>query len=375
MNAPIPQISISLAPPEEIPEEPRSPFSPSSWAVLPESDENFRPQHLSPMSAGSPSFPKVLSPLRPDDAPVRGAGLERQRFEALLKASRERSSATGARKAADLRKEIALKAHKSKHVDRRALFLSKLQAPPSPSATTTPSTPPDSPAIFHYTLPSPGLNSPLSLFDAVNGVSEATGIEPWTEEVDFREQRYGKPKASLASLPARLSILVPASGKALPSLDQITAHLSSHGHMPAPAPVPADTPKPRASARLPAFLQPKPAPAPPTAEPTPRRRLRTDVGRLQPVRPLSLHISAPKPLAEAEGPKSATIPTIAVTTPPVTDRFDLASRMLSKLQRRTQPGGDGSGRERRRRSAPAELQQGYARAGFMHPVLALPGGF
>ena len=115
MNSPIPQISISLAPPEEIPEEPRSPFSPSSWAVLLESDENFRPQHLSPMSAGSPSFPKVLSPLRPDDAPVKGAGLERQRFEALLKASRERSSATGARKAADLRKEIALKAHKSKH--------------------------------------------------------------------------------------------------------------------------------------------------------------------------------------------------------------------------------------------------------------------
>lgn len=115
MNSLIPQISISLAPPEEIPEEPRSPFSPSSWAVLPESDENFRPQHLSPLSAGSPSFPKVLSPLRPSDAPVKGAGLERQRFEAMLKASRERSSATGAKKAADLRKEIALKAHKSKH--------------------------------------------------------------------------------------------------------------------------------------------------------------------------------------------------------------------------------------------------------------------
>lgn len=116
MNSAIPQISISLAPPEEIPEEPRSPFSPSSWAVMPESEEDgFRPQHLSPMSAGSPNLPKVLSPLRPSEAPVKGAGLERQRFEALLKASRERSSATGARKAADLRKEIALKAHKSKH--------------------------------------------------------------------------------------------------------------------------------------------------------------------------------------------------------------------------------------------------------------------
>lgn len=110
----IPQISIHLAPVEDIPEEPRSPFSPSSWTVTPDSGNSFRPQHLSPISAGSPSFAKVLSPLRPLDSPIKGAGLERQRFEAMLKASKERSSATGARKAADLRKAIALKAHNSK---------------------------------------------------------------------------------------------------------------------------------------------------------------------------------------------------------------------------------------------------------------------
>lgn len=272
-------------------------------------------------------------------------------------------------------------------VDRRALFLSKLQAPPSPSATTTPSTPPDSPAIFHYTLPSPGLNSPLSLFDAVHDTSEATGIEPWTEEVDFRQQYDAKhrSKSNVSSLRARFSIAVPASNKSLPSLDQITAHLSSHGHMPTSAP--SDVPKPRAAMRLPAFLQRKLTQAPASTEPVtsaelavPPHRLRTDVGRLKPVRPLSLYISASKPLAKAEGPMSASIPTIAITTPTtaadVTDRFDLASRMLTKLQRRTQlPAASDFGKERRRRSAPPELQQGYARAGFMHPVLAMPGGF
>jgi hypothetical protein len=55
-----------------------------------------------------------LSPLRPPDSPVKATGLERERFEAMLKASKERSAAVGAKKEADLRKEIALKTHKSK---------------------------------------------------------------------------------------------------------------------------------------------------------------------------------------------------------------------------------------------------------------------
>lgn len=38
-------------------------------------------------------------------------------------------------------------------VVRRALFLSKVLAPPSPTATTLPKTPPESPAIFHYVCP------------------------------------------------------------------------------------------------------------------------------------------------------------------------------------------------------------------------------
>jgi hypothetical protein len=54
--------------------------------------------------------------------------------------------------------------------ERRALFLSKLHAPPSPTATTTPETPPESPLVFHYTLPSPCLTSPLAVFEAVDKI-------------------------------------------------------------------------------------------------------------------------------------------------------------------------------------------------------------
>jgi hypothetical protein len=105
----IPQISVSLAPPPEVPREPYSPFSPTFFTMSDEAD-TFRPHYLtSPVTLSSP-----LSPLRPSDSPVMGTGLERQRFEAILKASKERSAAAGAKKAADLRKEVALKVHRSK---------------------------------------------------------------------------------------------------------------------------------------------------------------------------------------------------------------------------------------------------------------------
>lgn len=109
--ATLPHISISLAPPEETMFEPHSPFS---WAASPADDEDsYRPSLLSPPVAVSPR-PRQLSPLRPSDSPIVGKGLERERFEALLKASRERNSAVGSKKTPDLRKEVALKHHKNK---------------------------------------------------------------------------------------------------------------------------------------------------------------------------------------------------------------------------------------------------------------------
>lgn len=115
MHSQIPGISISLAPPEEVPEEPYSPFSPKSLTLVADHDDAFRAQLLSPPPTGSsPRFPRQLSPLCPPESPVMGSGLQRERFEAMLKASKARSMAVGAKKEADLRKEIAQKTHKNK---------------------------------------------------------------------------------------------------------------------------------------------------------------------------------------------------------------------------------------------------------------------
>jgi hypothetical protein len=109
----VPEISISLAPYEEPMEEPPSPFACLSPVQADEGD-GYRSALLTPPPASSPRA-SPLSPLRPVDIPVKGKGLERERFEALLKASRERNASIGgARRPQDLRKEVALKAHQHK---------------------------------------------------------------------------------------------------------------------------------------------------------------------------------------------------------------------------------------------------------------------
>lgn len=109
--SPVPEISISLASPEDPAPEPFSPFHQCTF--LSDDSDSFRPTLLSPPSPAM--TPKQLSPLRPKDTPVTGKGLERERFEALLQAQRERNAALGSKRSpTDLRKEIALKVHKSK---------------------------------------------------------------------------------------------------------------------------------------------------------------------------------------------------------------------------------------------------------------------
>lgn len=105
--------------------------------------------------------------------------------------------------------------------ERRAIFLSKVLAPPSPTATLTPKTPPESPAIFHYTLPSPGLVSPLALFEtsggnSMHGVPLYASCKPWVEQVDFRFPSYNNCKTL-------------ADHKGMPSLDQISARMTFRG--------------------------------------------------------------------------------------------------------------------------------------------------
>jgi len=342
MKSSIPDISVSPAPPEAIPEEPYSPFSSASF-VIPDVDDEFRPHHLTPPP--TPRFPRQLSPLRPPDSPVVSSGLKRERFEALLRASKERSAAAGTRKAADLRKEIALKAYKSKQVERRALFLSKLQAPPSPSAVSLPKTPPDSPAIFHYTLPSPGLNSPLALFDALSHNTLANiglqSVEPWVEQVDFR---LLEPKPFSRSAVFAVHTEHSKLGKPMPSLDQISAHLSSHGS------ISSVSHCERSPLCLPAFLSSPSAESSQAAVPTdavvaglassPQPSTATFPGRCT--------TSTHSDVTVARGlqvttivPQSATLSSANLSEHNVCSRVRTAKDMLSTLKRRTHPSEEG----------------------------------
>jgi hypothetical protein len=379
----VPQISISLAPPEDPVIEPYSPFS--ATLPIPSDDDGFRPIHLTPPPTLT-RFGRPHSPLRPCDDVAPAQGLERERFEALLQASRERNITFGANKDCDLRKEVALKAHKNKQVERRALFLSKVFAPPSPTATLTPKTPPDSPAIFHYSLPSPGLVSPLSLFDSLNEDSKTGPLsyirKPWVEQVDFRLRQHTKakePGTRMHEAPIR---------RPLPSLDQISARLSSQGHVRPHS----DDIKHGASAMSPT-LGPE------------RRRLQIGVGRLQiPVRVQKpalqpLFIPSHKPPSPPKSPElqvtTLIVPRSATGSPTKLSESNLlafnsrgrrAHDMLSTLRRRTHgldsqsagvelDGVDSRRSKWKRHSAPADLMPLRPRSGFEHPVLTLPGGF
>ena len=286
-------------------------------------------------------------------------------------------------------------------VERRALFLSKVQAPPSPGATLLPKTPPESPAIFHYSLPSPGLHSPLSAFATED---PARPRDIWVEQVDFRlpDQECIKP-------PPRSTSLYKA--KRLPSLDQITAHLSQQAHLVHEAPAAAA----RHGVRLPAFLKTvttkEVASRTDVTEPAKARRaLPAGVGRLHfPVRPASppreeakAEIHAPSPrLPPSPSPCSPKLQ-VRTTVVPRTSSFspieltennlralDLArertaQNMLTRLRRRTvMPDGvygkaalvvTDDERKLRRHSAPPELPL-RERVGFVKPVLDLPGAF
>ncbi|KAI0361794.1 hypothetical protein OH77DRAFT_1391464 [Trametes cingulata] len=406
--SPVPEISISLASPEEPTPEPFSPFSQCSF--LSDDQDSFRPTLLSPPPPAVVT-PKQLSPLRPKDAPVTGKGLERERFEALLQATRERNAALGSKKTTDLRKEIALKVHRNKQMERRALFLSKVQAPPSPSATFTPVTPPESPAVFHYSLPSPGLASPLEVFEALqHGKPVAPTCQPWVEQVDFRLPRDVHPKAPYKSAPNKPS----ATQKALPSLDQITARLSSNGHVAGPKREAPAGP----SMRLPSFLRtsarvehPAPQAEAEPVLPKPRPALPSAVGRLRfptraaPEEP-AVEIAQPTPCLPPVSPRSPLAPKLQVTTTVVprtassspveltemnllafnASRERTARQMLTRLRRRTLPPQiavpapgeiereDDTERKSRRHSAPPELPQ-RERVGFSHPILQVPGAF
>ncbi|OBZ79560.1 hypothetical protein A0H81_00612 [Grifola frondosa] len=394
--SPIPEIAISLASPEEPTPEPFSPFSKCSFVQ--DDDDGFRPALLSPPP--SAMIRRQLSPLRPASSPLTGKGLDRERFEALLQATRDRHAAVGGRKSTDLRKEIALKVHKNKQAERRALFLSKVQAPPSPTATCTPRLLQSPPPSFITPYPPRG------------------SCEPWVEQVDFRLPEEKLPEAPLRSSP------LPNMRKSMPSLDQITARLSSHGYVAAPIHETAAQ-QTRSSARLPSFLRSATRSPPqdaipqivvtgPAEKPGTKSRptLPGGVGRLKfpwrqrPEQPL-LEIAQPFPCFPPVSPKSPFATRLEITTTVVprtassspvdltesnllalaaNSREQMARDMLTRLRRRTclstidvgPPNAfdleDEQERKLRRHSAPPELPK-RERSGFSHPVLELPGAF
>jgi len=356
----LPQISISPPPKEEPVAEPFSPFSSLSLSpVSPPDEDGFRPVLLTP-PPDLTRFHRKSSPLRPRE-PVPVNGLERARFEELLQASRERNAIAVAKKNSDLRKEITLKAHKTKHDERRARFLSKVHAPPSPTATLTPVTPPDSPAIFHFSLPSPGLASPLSIFETMSPEEDgytSFGREPWIEEIDFRRELGVPQKAKEPVTRAR----------PLPSLDQISARLGTQGAVRPQSPV-----VPGRRTRLPAFLSPVKEQA--------QQAVKTPFNPVisKPViNSISSNTNGTRPVR-----KLPPVPVSQVQVNVSLESLDLQSRerrahdMMSTLRRRTVlSGADEDSRKAKwkRQSAPADLIA-RERSGFEHPTLRLPGGF
>jgi len=110
MEYAIPKISISPAPPEDPVLDPTSPFTSLAFAGQIADTDGFRPSHLTPPLTPT-SLKRALSPLIPTQDTANGRGLDSQRFQALLNATRERGTH---KKHVDLRKEIALRVHKNK---------------------------------------------------------------------------------------------------------------------------------------------------------------------------------------------------------------------------------------------------------------------
>lgn len=387
-GSPIPLICISPASPEKPQPAPYSPFPDGE----PEADDDgFRAKHLSPPPNISPRY---RSPLR-QSACLAPKGLGREQLDVLLKVPRERKAILGGQKAPDLRKELAIKNQKNKQLERRARFLSKVSEPPSPTATTTPKTPPESPAVLHCSLPSPGLESPRAVFASVS--RDTCGELPdsdkshqgWVEQIDFRipigkQCSAGRAGCTEVKTSVRL-------GKFAPSLDEITARMSSA------------TLK-RSSKDTVTFSNKRRDPQLPgvTAEPRPK----LNVGRLHmPLRELSPGAPFADGLERCivQSPPSALLtPALQVTTTfvprtvratpfPLSEsnlhgfsRSYTARDMIRTLKRRSlsppPPGGCGLSNEtknrvlQRRWSAPAELHD-CGRTGFQHDTLSIPGSF
>lgn len=262
--------------------------------------------------------------------------------------------------------------------DRRTLFLSKLQAPPSPtSMTTSKETPPESPNF----ISPPGLESSLTLFDSWSGNHADDVPYTWVERDDFDERSKSKP--SLDRLATKLA-------RGSPSLDQISARFSR--------PAKLDNVKMTCDAHT-TEHSPRPSVGIGRLKMPLRTPLRTQVifqpinqpKQYTPSKPLLPPLSL-EPSAETfTFLRSAPVQFTQSKLNSLNSRDQKASNMLFTLRkRRVSSGfdptadeetaidaeeGDATHKSRWRRSAPPDMTPLRARFGFEHPVLASLGGF
>ncbi|KAG1755082.1 uncharacterized protein EDB91DRAFT_1233875 [Suillus paluster] len=374
----IPHICISPASPEKVSPEPYCLF----LSADPDQDDSgYRQKLLSPQCHFPNMFPRHPSPLRPADCPP-PKGLHRDQFDLLLKVSRDKRAALSSRKVPDLRKELAIKNQRNKQLERRALFLSRIQEPPSSTAVPTPKIPVEFSAVNHCTLPPGGLESPLAFFNSLaGGLNGQTGKDlarrrTWFEQVDCRLP-ISKPKTDLK-----------LGSRKLPSLEDIIARVRPV--LPPPS-----------MANDPIFATPRPSMFLRSGKNASSTRSVSDtnphinIGRLHmPVRRRQSSDSLPDMLLNVT-PRSPCCPNIEITTtaPPRTrsnakyafteynvhalGRANTAREMMTTIKRRTSPPpldlADNQLRPKRH-SAPAEMQL-RERSGFEASKLVIAWGF
>lgn len=258
-------------------------------------------------------------------------------------------------------------------VERRALFLSRIQEPASPIEVFTPKVTPESPPVIHCTLPSLGLESLAKKHDGPIA-DRRSSCHVWFEQMDSLLP-IGKPKVD--------------ARRNLPSLEEITARISPARSPPSMANDPVLTsPTPRSYM----FLGNRGDS--PTVRSESDTRLDINIGRLHmPIRRRQSSNSLSDMRLSAI-PSYTCPPTIEITAVPGTrnnaryaltesnvhnlGRANTAREMMSTIKRRTSPppglAHDLDQIRLKRHSAPAKMQFG-GRSGFEHPNLSLPGAF
>jgi len=319
----IPEISISPAPPAEPVVEPYSPFS---TIKFPDNGDDFRPRLLTPPPSSSLRT-------RPSSSPSSGGynsdeerfdyneGLDKQRFEALLQATRERNAG----RAPDLRREVTLKAHNAKQIERRARFITRVLTGPLTNTFLAP------PVV------------PLSSPDAVASFKQSNMTAKLPSPLNMQLE-----KEQLSTLTSQ------SKGNVVPSLEEISARLTTQGYVCIPR----------------------------SKQCTAPGQEHNDIANRQPYMVQSqssrgyVQIQAPQPL-----PSPRSYAQLMSSTGPADSTRGCRAHMLSTLKRRTSPPIQSTqecevdDKKRKRHSAPSDLFSLEMRTGFEHPVLALPGGF